>query len=689
MLVIYKKTLFLFILLFLLNHHIFSQSQVGKPVSPAIGSIVNNGELLIIYDFKIDILWCEIFIDDVIDVTNSIKQTGKRVSLIYTDKLKTGSHTIFIHIVDRNQDEWVTSWYFMVGDKKYERRDSVHEQDIKMKNSLKISGEISYNYKIDNITGDGSFLRNDHMFNQELYVNTQFYNRKIEIPVQVYLTGYQDNSLQSRNYFMTGIKHRNFGLLAGYVSPAYHRLILGGSRILGFDGYVSLGKTDFRFTSGYVTNPIEGSLQKYNNLMGNPPGNMNPDSTYNVPGTYRRHLYAFDLARCSNDRKRKLHLTFLKSADEANSIKYGGAVAENAVIGLGYELKVDKSSFDIGLALSMTTDDSRMGKMSKDDIENLFGRSISFNPGLIMTLNNTTKSFLFYKYPFPNLSAYLDYSFRLFKYQRINFRFDRVGSSYYSFGNPYLLNDRQKIHVDDQVYIWKRKIILAANYEFILSNLSQVQYSTYKTQTTGGRLVFAPKPKLPRLFFNYRYYQRIRITDDTLNTKNTDMLMNYYTAGIDYSLKTGKFNHSINISGNYNVQKINQINPQTFFYDFMDFSLNELFPLGFYLSLYYDYYIINNTENNNNRNGYSINCGYSTKSNKFKIGLSFRQNRTTPFETIAGSYRTSYSGNIQYTIFKGLTLAINGGYSLYEEINQNTQNYKEFFGVGSAKYLFQ
>ncbi|NTW34008.1 MAG: hypothetical protein HGB12_15560 [Bacteroidetes bacterium] len=687
--------IFFCIILFFLFFVTFSKAQDFDIISPRPHDTVKNGELFIVCkNILKNAKSIDVLLDEGIDLSYSTKISDNFVSALYVDKLKPGIHTIFVIFTTHDDKEIAKKWAFVVLKRKEEKKDIISKYGCARKDSIKFKGSINLYSKIKEISGNGSTYRTDPRLDNLADISGNIEYKKIKIPLRLFLTNHESGTIQPRDRFMIGFQLPRIKIATGNICPYYNKLILNGQNIFGVSADLSIGnRFAIQVVHGVINKAIEGSIGYYNIYMGLPPANMQADSSFNINGTYKRMVTAVNYVITENDKRSRTYITYLKSSDVQNSINYGGPVSQNLVVGVGHELKTqsDKFNLDAGIALSMTTLDIRSGVSSQKEIEDLYNVELKFDPAYyknIIILNSTSTSYHFYTWPCPTVALFVNSKLKILK-QRFSVNYYRVGSSYYSFGNPLLVNDKNNISVADQFTFWKKKINISLNYNYSNDNLSDDQSTTRYTHTPGGKLVFSPHKNLPNIMFTYNLINRIGLPkygDD----KVLNMLTENYMIGANYNKKTGKFEHACNIY--YSHNKIKTMIPEKTknLFDMINFYFCETFPNRISVALLSDRSLFQNDSLClDSRNMYGFQIGYSNKKNNIKITTGVNQTLTKPTINVNKSERNNFNVNIQYNIFKNTTIFLQTGYSAYNE-NSNfppDKNYTELFGMFNLRYM--
>ncbi|MBI5219211.1 MAG: hypothetical protein HY958_09810 [Bacteroidia bacterium] len=663
-------------------------------MSPLQNDSIKNGELFICFKNPVENpMFIELFIDDVIDLTNSLKINGNLVTALYTDRLSPGNHTIYLIVTDQRENEQVFKWDFVILKRK-EEREMRFRTDTSLKKNFVFRGSLNIYSRISDITGPGSIYRPEPRLNNLLDLNGTIDYKKVKIPLRISMTNHENGYMQPRNRFMIGFQIPEVKVLVGDINPYYHKLVLYGLNIRGVSTDLSYNRFSLQAVYGMVNKSMEGSSEIYNINMGIPPVNIQPDSSYIISGTYRRMVYAVNYFVTEDNKRAKTYLTFLKSTDILNSIQYGGPAAQNVVFGMGHELKTqsDRINIDICLAISMTTFDIRNGTSSKEELENLFNVKLKIDPlnyQSLIILNTTSTPYSFYKFPFPSVGLNVNAVYKILK-QRLTIRYNRIGGSYYSFGNPLLINDRQVVGAEDHVNFWKNKINLSVNYNYLTDNLSRSRNTTRKTHVTGPKLVFSPGNNYPSFIGAYNIFYRKGNTIDTNHTKVQEMLTENYMIGSNYKFKTKDFEHSLNVFYNRNNNRVTLPERPANSNDVINVYVNEIFPVRVNVTLLYDrMFLRNDSSDIDVRNSYGCQVGYHTKKSNFRAWMGFRQTNADPTAFVQESSRTTTDINFQFTVLKNMLLSFQAGYTIYKEKNNVlNRDYEEFFGMVNLKYLF-
>ena len=82
----------------------------------------------------------------------------------------------------------------------------------------------------------------------------------------------------------------------------------------------------------------------------------------------------------------------------------------------------------------------------------------------------------------------------------------RIGASYYSLANPYMLNNRQFVRISDRLRLFKDHFFLNLSYDYMIDNLGEQRTQTRENSSVSGSTTIRITDKLPSLTVGYRYF---------------------------------------------------------------------------------------------------------------------------------------------------------------------------------------
>lgn len=669
-----------------------AQQSPGRIISPAAGSTVPNGELFIVFQKEESLKWEGLSIKvylDAMDLSALSKITGNLLTVLATHRLKPGEHRIMVRFSRKGEPPLESQWAFRVAGQKAGLPAGALAEG---RPAFTLRSNLHLLSRLTELSGPGQLLRQEppglHALN---FLGSAQY-KKLEIPFRFYITNQERRSLQWRNTYMIGLKGEWFGLFAGDVFPTYQRHILDGSKIRGGRAYLKVRNASLDVTYGSIQRGLEGELRQYDVALGFPPVNLETGAgQFILPGNYRRDVLAAQL-RFENKRTTgETVFTFLRGADRPSSIEYGGPPGQNLVLGFGHKTGTKNQVFllDFGISGSLTTRDTRGGAVTAADIENIYGLEPPVDPSSLeplIVINASTTPLK--NTELPSVSVFANARLNLLR-QHLSIQYERAGSSFYSYGAPFLINDRQTLAIGDWMHLWKRRITLSANYRYYTNNLSKEKPLTQKTGYFQGSLRARPHPAWPQLIFSYNDFRRRG--EDALSREATlRRNIQTLTAGIHHSFLIGKARQAMNLSYSRN-NRLDELKPNgSFFTDALHLRLNSGLPAGFQLTLEYQFLLLSNdTTDFNRQNGYGFWLRYQAPDKKLSISAGARQFRTAETFFTPEANRRLFSGQAEYFIGDGLSFSLQLGRSEYQEALTNSRNYEELWGEAGLRYRWR
>jgi hypothetical protein len=655
-----------------------SQSP-GKFITPAPNDTITDGELFIVYQVKKDISFKASNADVYLDVNTNLKALVKindhTVKVLLMQPVGKGEHLINIYLKD-NEGEYYEDSLIIVARPAYSKQSLKAD---KTRKAFLVTGNVETYSKVNRFIGD-TILSVEPV--QTHYVNFtgEAVYKNIRFPVKLYATNQDNPSLQSRNRFLVGIQTPFIGALYGDVNPSYNTLVVNGSQVHGLDAYVNLNSMRIEYLRGTLNRNIEGRLLKYDILTGLPPVNMRPDSTYVTAGTYKRDITAFNVIFKGSPGHSDVRVTFAKSTDDSTSIRYGGNVAQNAVLGFLSQScsKSDAFRLNFGAAISVTTNDIRQGLMDKDTL--LARTGIDFDPAEyknIIIINYTTTPLTFKN--LPSLCYFAEGRYHKKKFG-LTMKYQRVGSAFQSFANPYIIKDRRLVSIDNKNVLLKNKLTLMFEYRFYRNNLDKIEPLTQHTNMYGGKVSFAPAASFPRLYFSYRLTLRNSVTNAGIDS--ISLQIHNIVVGLGKEFTTGPFSHSVNVNYSKMDNVITKPAKTSQNNSTVNFSITERHTSGMFVSLsYLTNLVAIDTARLSLNNNYAVQVGYGSRDNKLIISANTNLVKAKQLSSSESSNYYQMGFNIQYVVMKNSRIMLQGGYSSFDDKSQPLYNYKQIWAV--------
>lgn len=667
--------------------------EIGKILSPNPNDTLLNGELFIVIDIDptLNIKPAKLNLTiDKLNYSTLIKLSNNKITALILKPMKQGQHEIVLKYYLDNNEHLKQKWTFFTYNenkmkKKFPDQWNKHKQE---KKTFEVKGSLSLSSKISDLSGEGAYLRQEPPQSLHVRADATIRYKKISFPFKIYYTNHENPLLPPRNRLMFGITGEKAGILIGDVNPSYDRLLLKGSRIRGAEAYVKFKNTKISIVHGEVNRKNEGRREYWDINQGFQPVNIQQDSSYVLPGTYKRNLSAFNIEMSPANSGNTVKFTILRSTDDVASIQYGGPAQQNLAGSLNSIIEGRNRRFrcDIGVSISATTREIRRGAISPEEYQSTYKAELRVNPKgwenffivNLTTVPLSTKNATF-------LGMYANMRFNILK-QSITVNLQRLGSTFESFGNPYLQNDRRNILIKDCIPIWKSRINLMFQYRYNEDNLSGIKGQTNITHMAGSNLSLSFGQKIPKIKGGYRLYIR-----EGISVKESFMVQEIhvtnYNAGISHIFKTGNFTHGFNIVFNRNIREC--FLPRTYRNDndVINFSISENILNRINLSLNYNHLLLaNDTSSLTEQQMLGFIISYSTKNKKLKISVRGNQISSLKTEFYPESTRQNCSVDVQYNFFKNAIIKVQVGNSTYIEPVSGGKNYNENWAQLSLRY---
>lgn len=686
-----KRTLYLSPIFLLPCFVSLAQTSPGKIISPVPGSTVPNEELFIVFQKNSNLQWdahtVEVYLDKM-SMKSLMKTSGDLLTVLATHRMKPGEHEISVRFWRVGVEPMVAIWKFNVAGRKnpLPPAPATAKPDFSMRSDLRLQSRLT------DLNGPGSYLRQEPPSLHAVNFHGSAFHKNLEFPFRFYVTNQEQSSLQWRNTYMLGLKTKRLGLFAGDVFPNYHRHLLNGSKIRGGRAYVKLRNMTLDISHGNIQRSLEGELRQYDVALGFPPINLETSTgLFVVPGSYRRDVTAVQLKFEGKFMKEEASFTFLHGKDKTSSIQYGGQPSENMAFGFNYKTasKNRAAELDLGASISITTRDTRGGASTTQEIEELYDREPPVDPASVdwfFPLNTSTTPYRITG--LPSATAFANLRLNVLQ-QHFSMQFERVGSSFNTYGMPFLINDRRTLSVGDWVHLWKQRIMLSANYRYYVNNLSEEKPTTQETGYLQASLRFRPDPKWPQLMLSFNDFRR-----NGENVYNNETVLKRtiqtWTAGVIHNFGIGTAQQSASLSYSRN-NRLDQLRANSdFFTDAINARLSSDLPAGFQVTLEYQFMLLSNdTSDFNRQNGYGFRLRYQTPGKKFNVSAGARQFRTAETFFTPEANRRVFDGRVEYFFMEDLSFNVQVGRSEYEEAMTDNRNYEEFWGEAGIRWRWR
>ncbi len=708
------KTVFaviLFLSIYVGRASAYPNASSWEMVSPKNNEIIKSGELFINVNLLDSVVVLkgtfEFYIDDDL-ITNFVKFSENRISILYTLPLTEGKHILQLKIKSNSigyLSPIVSTFY--VNKFSGDRKDSVI---VKKADFFELSGDIYGSDKEMNYSGTGAqnalaYPNVPHI--RDLSADVVARVGQVSFPFKYFNTTDQNYypGNMSRNYLQYGIRYHGLEFLYGDQTPMFDRLVMAGVRVKGWMFTYEGPKFKIQVVNGISQQKQEGALLsdtfRSPNHLPIAPSNLRSgaDSLYVNPGLYQREISAARISFGNRIEGSVVSINLLRSRDDSGSIHYGPNASDNLVVGAdeSFITAGNKMRVNAGFALSAYTANIKGGPVTENQIDSLYGYKVGFNPVTfrnIFILNATT-----IKPDQPSTADYITAVFRSTSKDNatdnlLTIDYHYFGSSYVSFGNPLIQNDLWAGTLQDQFSFLNRKIILSAGATYQENNVAANELATLTTQIINGSAIIAPSQALPTLTFF--------VTDQTRNTPagaNTSNLVAANDAMLSY---TGLLNYNLHLGDNITSFHVSYTADDRTdgIYTFNSNNITiigggiteTLMKLNLSLDLHYSVMNYSNTDMANMQlsNTYSAHLRYEIRKIRTTISIGADITSSNEAELLGSSYSTRdlYNARISANLAKGLSLDVEAGIAPYTDLSYSSNSYQENYGLVRLMYNF-
>lgn len=659
-------------MMFMLGFKLYAQVNVsdGKHnqfqfLSPLDMDTVLNNQLLIVVILPLNhsekYSELKVLLDDTYDFTELIKIKGNTLTVLHDQNLKPGLHTISIYGRQRGERDYrvLANQYFrvigMIKENKLLRKNKLARTAEKEK-VFKLKGSVQLLSNDVWLNGPGAANRQEPVFTREANINLNIKWYKFEIPIQGLITTNARGQFTYRNRLMLGFKLNRFSVYLGDRFVDEDRLILSGIRIQGLTVSVPIGKES---TLTVIKGKNVDELLENNNLPLLP--NL---STVLFEGSlprYRRNYLFFKLSSSFNKEINQASFSVLKAYDLYDEpLIIGLKPKDNIVFGFDdyFSFFKKRASFRINFAASLLTN-NRAIPTAVPTYEKIININSSTSP---LSMNK-----------FESLSLVLNYQFKISKYVVVSLDGKRLGGSYYSLGNPYLLNNRIILRASEKTSIISNKLFLNFSYDYLKDNQNKAASITRENHSVSGNLSLNISQKLPFITLGYRTFLSNMYGSNTLS--NAKITSNNIFGSINYILKLKYFTPQISVSRN-DMNLVSELSTDTR-QQVNDATVSLTYKKN--IGIDFQGIAIKQQVGDINLPQQTLSMRIWFKLNKPALRLSFRINQNTINQQDIGvETRNTLQGGIEYTPIKAIMLSINGGSSPYTSAFP-ANNYDEKF----------
>jgi hypothetical protein len=477
-----------------------------------------------------------VVLDESLDLSELIKIKGNFLSVLHDEKMKRGMHQLKVLVKRKGSSEYevVHNHFFKVLPALKENK-WVSKRQMKQTGTksypLKVAGNIQLLSNDVKLTGPGAIIRQEPSFTREVGLNLNLKINKIEIPVSAFLTTNSRGNYGYRNRFNIGVKRGRLAASIGDHFVDENRLIFSGIRINGFSITAPVGR-ESNFTSVIGRNVDE--LFTDNNF---PLSTIESTNLFNEGlARYRRNFQYFELSSYYNKELNYTSISLLKAYDlYGEQLINGLKPKDNLVFGFEnfYSMFQKKSTLRINIALSMLTNDKSIPTEMKE-----YEQFININASSTPTTLKGVES----------LGAIVNYQLKFAPKHSISLEGRRLGASYYSLGNPYLLNNRLSFRASERSTFVKNKLFLNFTYDYMHDNMNKIAAITRENNILSSSFLLNINKKIPVLTIGFRTF--LGNSYGFTNIANNKITSNNLFGNLQYSIKLKSFTPQVSISRN-------------------------------------------------------------------------------------------------------------------------------------------
>lgn len=552
---------------------------------------------------------------------------------------------------------------------------------------LALTGNIIAETRQTSLDGQAKDLRQEPTQTNFLFLNTALVSKHLRIPLKLTLATDENTfqpTIQSRNFFQTGVQTKHFELLFGDLNPSFDRLLLAGTRVRGVQGGITYPRFKATFLYGELNRALEGKKFQYSPTQGFVPPNLSSDSTFIQPGIYRREIWALRVEMGNTIFKNaKTGFILMKAKDDTSSIRFGQNPKDNIGLNLDHTRFFWKKRirFGVGMSGSLITSNTSLGVERKSRIDSVLETNFPVEPkelsGILIINASTTYLSQAVFAGFANLSL------KILR-QDLFFEFTRVGASYESLANPFMRNDQQQFLFTDRFDLFRRKLFVNLRYFNLRNNLAGNQHSTIHNHTASINLTYSPGIGQPQIFTNLLYQNRSSVSNGLSIMGKTDDQMLNLALGASWSWKIKAIEHFLSIQ--YSLTDRNDLvrtgNNNTLNTWGFVFSQRYTFPLNVEISYNAsraDYMRL--ITNNNQSDAWLGSLSYEYRRAKLTTSVGAGQNNMLVGDGLQDTKRQQFFLRLTYKGIRDFQLDIEGGLSPFRDriLVSNQYDEKYFF----------
>lgn len=488
-------------------------------LSPDRDAVLNPDEVLISIsllraDTSVAQRATQIRLDDA-NVTSAAVFSGDLIVIVPENigiRLSPGRHTVKVGLFNRQgkfQQSAELSFYIRrPGTETLLLSSTIPERAFTYQTNLQLES------RHENISNTGTWYNR---------VNAQF-KGKVDIwsfTGNLFLTSDEKRNRQPQNRYYAGVETP--WVAAGYGDhyPAFPELVLDGKRVRGLKTTARYGIVGLDLSLGEITRDVEGRL-----LSTFPADSFSVefkrDSTaafgqidattwgkYDY-GTFARDLFAVRPS-IGNRETWEVGFSWLSSADQTRSIRYGSKPQENILLGTDFMARFDNQRIELTgqAAFSAYNSDISSGTFTDAYVDSVYPNSAAD----IKNVRDRLKHFITVNDNFRPLSlkelSTLAYQFGLgLTYFDNTFHATYLfrGSDYTSFGQSFLQTDIQGIQLTDHARILGNQLFLTLGFEYLTDNTSNTKAATTAFSNANIAATWSPRRELPTVTLGFARY---------------------------------------------------------------------------------------------------------------------------------------------------------------------------------------
>ena len=234
------------------------------------------------------------------------------------------------------------------------------------------------------------------------------------------------------------------------------------------------------------------------------------------------------------------------------------AAKDNIVLESDFSFKAFQNRLMLGteISTSLLNNNINDGIITKEEFEDDYGSNLPFDPKKFESILIINENIQPFKLGRGNL-AFRIFMRTMFKQNFFNISYSEIGTSYNALATSSLKQDERKISINDNMYLWKNRIILGLGINYSYDNISSQKEST--TGTANYNINFVIRPDyLPVWNFNFSKTASsndasknpIDQTTGTFSTGISYKVMNIPFSPTTFTLRYNLFDYSDNTSSN-------------------------------------------------------------------------------------------------------------------------------------------